>query len=105
MVIWIYKAAKSFPSEEKYALTLQLKRAVVSVVSNIAEGSSRKSPKDQAHFYQIAYSSLLEILNQLIIANDLQFITVEVLGEGRSKIESIAYKLALLRRAQLSKNT
>ena len=83
-VAWIYKITSGFPSEEKYGLTSQIRRASVSVVSNLAEGSARKSAKDQAHFYQMAYSSLIEVLNQLIISNDLKFITDEQLVEVRA---------------------
>jgi four helix bundle protein len=56
----IYIAAKLFPSSERHGLTSQLQRAAVSVMSNIAEGSARTSRKDQAHFSQLAYSSLME---------------------------------------------
>jgi four helix bundle protein len=78
----IYAITEKFPAEEKFGLMLQIRRASISVVSNIAEGSARISPKDQAHFSQIAYSSLMEVLNQLIIANDLNFISNEVLEEN-----------------------
>ena len=102
-VTWIYKITSRFPAEEKFGLTSQLRRASVSVVSNLAEGSARKTPKDQAHFYQIAYSSLIEILNQLIISNDLEFITGEQLTEGRGLIENLTSKTAALRNAAVSK--
>jgi len=102
-VAWIYKLTKKFPPEEKFGLTSQIRRASVSVVSNLAEGSARKSPKDQAHYYQMAYSSLIEVLNQLIISNDLKFITGEELAEGRGIIENISLKIAALRNAQLAK--
>ncbi|MBK9939889.1 MAG: four helix bundle protein [Chitinophagaceae bacterium] len=72
-VTWVYKVTADFPADEKFGLISQLRRAAVSVVSNLAEGSARKSAKDQAHFYQMAYSSLIEVLNQLIISNDLMF--------------------------------
>jgi len=58
-----------FPKEEKYCLADQIRRAVISVASNLAEGSSRISVKDQAHFTNLAYSSLMEVLNQLYISN------------------------------------
>ena len=61
----VYALLKKFPNEERYALCDQLRRAVISVPSNIAEGSSRQSEKDQAHFYTIAYGSLMEALSQL----------------------------------------
>ena len=103
LVQWVYKITQSFPAEEKFGLIMQLRRASVSVVSNLAEGSARKSAKDQAHFSQIAYSSLIEILNQLIIAGDLKFINDDIITEGRSKIEKLSTKVAALRNAQLAK--
>ena len=54
LVRWIYKMTDTFPSDERFGLVMQLRRAAISVVSNLAEGSARKSPKDQAHFSQIA---------------------------------------------------
>jgi four helix bundle protein len=99
----IYAITEKFPAEEKFGLMLQIRRASISVVSNIAEGSARISPKDQAHFSQIAYSSLMEVLNQLIIANDLNFISNEVLEETRLMIDSLANKIAALRNSQLKR--
>ena len=103
LVKWVYKVTAMFPLDEKFGLIMQLRRAAVSIVSNLAEGSARKSFKDQAHFSQIAYSSLIEVLNQLIIANDLGFLSGELLSEGRSKIELLTSKVATLRNSQLSK--
>mgnify|MGYP002761087687 CR=1 FL=1 len=73
----IYRITSAFPKEEKFGLVSQLRRASVSVSSNIAEGSSRTSSKDQARFYIIAYSSSVEILNQLIISKELGFVNHE----------------------------
>lgn len=103
LVKWVYKVTAMFPLDEKFGLIMQLRRAAVSIVSNLAEGSARKSFKDQAHFSQIAYSSLIEVLNQLIIANDLGFLSGELLSEDRSKIELLTSKVATLRNSQLSK--
>ena len=100
LVVWVYEATKSYPAEEKFGLVMQLRRATISVVSNLAEGSARKSSKDQAWFSQIAYSSLIEILNQLIMSFDLKFISEEKLLVGRSLIESITPKVAALRNVQ-----
>ena len=104
-VTWIYKNTTEFPAEEKFGLVNQIRRASISVVSNLAEGSARKSPKDQAHFYQLAYSSLIEVLNQLIISNDLSFINDSKLTEGRTMIENLTSKVAALRNARLSKTS
>jgi len=68
----IYRETKSFPVDEKYGLTQQIRRAAMSVCANIAEGSTRSTPKDQAHFTTIAYGSLIELLNHLIIAKRIK---------------------------------
>ncbi len=75
LVMVVYKHLKKFPREETYALCDQLRRAVISVPSNLAEGSGRTSPKDQAHFFEMAYGSLMEVSCQIDIAHDLGYIT------------------------------
>lgn len=77
LVSIVYELIKKFPKEEQYALCDQLRRAVISIPSNIAEGSGRLTTKDQSHFYSIAYGSLMEILAQLDVACDLGYITKE----------------------------
>lgn len=72
-----YKLLKKFPKEEQYAMCDQLRRASVSVTSNIAEGINRFSVKDKAHFVEMAYGSLMEVSSQLEIAEELGYITVE----------------------------
>ena len=103
MAVSIYETTSSFPDEEKFGLTSQMRRAGVSVSSNIAEGSSRVSPKDQAHFYHMAYSSLMEVLSQLLIAKELEFVNDEVTEELKKEISKISYKLNSLRKSALSK--
>lgn len=75
LVVQVYALLQNFPTEEKYGLCDQLRRAVISVPSNIAEGLGRSSEKDKGHFMQIAYGSLMEVLAQLDIAHDLRYIT------------------------------
>jgi four helix bundle protein len=70
-----YKLLKKFPEEERFAMCDQLRRASVSVTSNIAEGVNRFSLKDKARFIEIAYSSLMEVSSQLEIAEELGYIT------------------------------
>lgn len=83
-VVRIYKVTADFPEEEKFGLISQLRRASVSISSNIAEGSSRTSPDDQGRFYIIAYSSAIEVLNQLIISTDLNSsMTKLIMNYGR----------------------
>jgi len=104
-VVKIYKLTKEFPDFEKYGLISQINRASVSVASNLAEGTSRTSPKDQAHFSQLAYSSLMEVLCQLIIANELGYLDDVELAKLRKLSEEISNKINALRNYQLNKST
>lgn len=97
----VYKTTRAFPGEEKYGLVGQMRRAAISIVSNLAEGSGRLSPKDQAHFFQISYSSNIELLNQAIVANDLEFLSDESLASLRYQMEKISNKINALRKACL----
>ncbi len=100
----IYSITNLFPEEEKFSLTNQLRRASISVASNLAEGTSRITNKDKAHFTTLAFSSLMEVLNQLIISKELNFIKDEDYAELRKTIEKIANKLNALRKTQLANN-
>ena len=75
LVMSVYALLKLFPKEEQYALCDQLRRAVISIPSNIAEGSGRRSSKEQVHFLEIAYGSLREVCCQMDIACDLGYIS------------------------------
>ena len=101
-VTTIYKLISTFPQEERYALCDQIRRAAISVPSNIAEGSARTYPKEQKHFIEIAYSSLMEVYCQVIIAVDLGYTTAEEVSEVKSLIDRIAQMLNALR-ASLTK--
>ena len=72
-----YKLIKKFPVEERYAMCDQLRRASLSITSNIAEGVNRFSVKDKSHFIEMAYGSLMEVSSQFEIAEELEYITVE----------------------------
>lgn len=72
-----YILIKKFPAEERYALCDQLRRASISITSNIAEGVNRYSVKDKAHFIEIAFGSLMEVSSQCEIAEELGYITTE----------------------------
>ena len=72
-----YKLLKKFPSEERYAMCDQLRRASVSITSIIAEGVNRYSVKDKSHFVEIAFGSLMEVSSQFEIAEELGYITTE----------------------------
>lgn len=69
----IYKVTANFPSQEQFGLTSQIRRAAVSVASNIAEGFSRSTKADKRHFYTIAQGSLTETQSQLLIARDVGY--------------------------------
>ena len=97
----IYVVTKQFPEEEKFGLTSQIRRAAVSICSNIAEGSSRNSYKDKARFSEMAYGSLTEVLNQLILAFDLLYLNEEDYNMLRSELEEISNMLNALRKSQL----
>ena len=99
----VYRTTSSFPPEEKFGLTLQIRRAALSITANIAEGAGRTSPKDQAKFTTMAYSSLLELLNHLILASDLNFLSSQVLKEYRTKIYPLSVKLSNLKNSQLKR--
>ncbi len=77
LVLSIYRETKLFPRDEQFGLISQLRRAIVSVTSNIAEGFSRPSYPDKLRFYYIALGSLVEVQNQLLIARDVGYLSVE----------------------------
>lgn len=90
LVVDVYNLLDNFPKFEKYALCDQIRRAIVSVPSNIAEGSGRRSLKEQIHFLEISYGSLMETYNQLLIAIDLTYITEESVEAIKPSIDSVA---------------
>lgn len=97
----IYKMTKVFPNEERFGLISQMRRCSVSISSNIAEGTGRHSSKDKARFTEIAYSSALELLNQSILSNDLEFIMDEDYELIRKEITEVTAMLDALYKAQL----
>src|ERR1700726_781962 len=97
-----YLTTSKFPQREVYGLTSQCNRAAVSVAANLAEGASRTSRKDQAHFSQIAYGSLMELAFFFIIAVDLGFLSPDREATLREEIETISRQLNALRSSQLS---
>ena len=74
LILTIYKLTVKFPSSEIYGITSQIKRSSAPISTNIAEGTSRNTNKDKAHFLTISYSSVTETLNHLIISKDLNYI-------------------------------
>jgi four helix bundle protein len=94
----VYDLMMDFPQEERYALCDQLRRAVVSVPSNIAEGMGRLSGKEQVRFIEISYGSLMEVYCQLSIAKRRQYITEDQFRDLAETIESIARPMSGLRK-------
>ena len=97
LVRLVYQATRRFPVDERFALTDQLRRAVVSIPSNIAEGNGRGSNKDYAHFLSIARGSLYETMTQLRIAKDLGYL------DDYSQSEDIAAEVGRMLGAMLKK--
>ena len=98
--IYVYRLLRQFPKEEQYALCDQLRRAVISIPSNIAEGMGRSSVKEQIHFIEIAFASLSEVMCQLELSFELNFIDKMQLSESEEQVKSIAQMLSGLRNSK-----
>ena len=96
LVIDVYKLLEQFPDSERFALCGQLRRAVVSIPSNIAEGMGRVSNKDQAHFLNIAYASIMETYAQLDIAHDLGYITDDIFNKLENEVEEVSKMISVM---------
>lgn len=75
LVLLVYKITKIFPADEQFGLTNQMRRCVISITSNVAEGFSRKSKKEKSQFFYMALGSVTELQNQLVVARDIEYIT------------------------------
>ena len=95
----IYRITRKFPSHEQYGLTSQVRRASVSVSSNIAEGSGRNSDKDFAHFLKQAYGSLMEVASQIFVAIDLHYVSQANTEPLFGEIDRLAGKIVALNRS------
>ena len=102
LVKHVYLLMESFPAKEQYALCSQMRRSVTSVSSNIAEGLSRFSIKEQMHFIEIAFGSLMEIYCQLQLSADLDYISLNKVEELKELITEIAKQLSGLHRYKLT---
>ena len=97
LVKQVYRLMKKFPSDERYALCDQLRRSVISIPSNIAEGMGRIAEKEQSHFINIAFGSLMEVLAQMDIAKDLEYISQEEYLHIEKLVNEISKMLSSLR--------
>jgi four helix bundle protein len=93
----IYEATRSFPADERFGLTNQMRRAAVSVSSNIAEGSGRVSDMDYARFVEISYASLMEVVSQATLATRQKFLTQDSYRSIYREAEELARMLSGLR--------
>lgn len=100
VVVAIYNLVKKFPIDERYGLCDQMRRAAISVPSNIAEGVSRVAVKETIRFLEIAFGSLMEVYCQLQIAMDLGYISEEEFNQIKSLIQSTSNLLNGLHRAK-----
>jgi len=98
----IYLLTKEYPNDEKFGLVSQLRRSAVSISSNLAEGTSRRSFKEQAHFSSIAFGSLMEVLSQSILSERKKYITSEDLVKVRELGLELSNKINALRKYQLA---
>lgn len=93
-----YKLLKKIPADERFAICDQLRRASVSITSNIAEGVTRYSVKDKAHFIEMSYGSLMEVSSQFEVAEDLGYISCEERLSMDQLIEEVARLLSGLQK-------
>lgn len=103
LVTDIYQATADFPSEEKYGLTSQLRRAAVSIPANIAEGSGRETTRDNLRFLSIAQGSIAEVETLLEISIDLGLLTNDTIESTFIELQEIARMLRGLRRTLSAK--
>ncbi len=89
LALLIFKTTKQLPKDELFGLTSQMRRCCISISSNLAEGSGRNSFKDKARFTEIAYSSSLELLNQIILSFDFEYISETEYHQIREKITEV----------------
>ena len=103
LAVRVYLLTASFPKDERFGLVDQMRRAGVSVMSNLAEGCGRTSPRDQAHFSQIAFGSLLELDAQHQLALDLGFLNTDDYQGIRLSVLELIKKISALRASQLKR--
>lgn len=102
LAILIYKTTKLFPKDETFGMISQMRRCSISIASNLAEGSGRNSMKDKARFSEIAFSSSLELLNQVILSNDFEYIDENQYTILREKITEVNMLFDGLHKSQIS---
>jgi len=99
--VWTYRITNTFPSSESFALISQMRRSSSSVPTNIAEGNSRRTSKDQLKFLTIAIASLEELHYQFLLSKDLQYISLEVFEKADDRVQRTGYLIGKLRSSLL----
>ena len=102
LVKMVYSLLTVFPKTEQYALSDQLRRAVISIPSNIAEGMGRFSDKEQVHFLEIAFGSLMEVSAQMEIAKDINYISQTELDAIDKQVSIVAALISGLRNKRIN---
>ena len=103
LVLLVYRVTKTFPKEEKYGLTDQMRRCAVSITSNVAEGFSRQGKKEKIQFYYTAKGSLTELLNQLIISRDVNYISDDQFRALENQLDTVGKLLTGLIKSMKAK--
>jgi four helix bundle protein len=101
LAIFTYEMTRDFPKEEQYGLVSQMRRASVSICSNLAEGNSKFSGKEKARYTETSYCSLMELLNQVLITAELSYVTPDKVIQFRNHVDIVSLLLTELRKAQL----
>lgn len=104
LTLYVYSLLQTYPQYETYALCDQLRRAAISIPSNIAEGMGRMSVKERIHFLEIAYGSMTEVLCQLDISQSLGYITTENLNKAEEIADRLGRVMSGLRKSLTEKN-
>ena len=104
LTLSVYRLVAKFPQHEQFALSSQIRRAAISIPSNIAEGSGRISMKEKAHFVEIAFGSLTETYCQLLLAVDLGYIATAELEAIKSQFSDTSRLMSALRNSYTSKH-
>jgi four helix bundle protein len=104
LVIMIYEITKKFPKDEQFGLTNQLRRAAVSISSNIAEGFSRRSYTEKNRFYSISQGSVTEVQNQLLIAKDVGYVDDSTFKKLTDQTVTVHKLINGLIKSSMSKN-
>lgn len=104
LIEMVYRMTRALPKSETFGLASQMNRAAVSVACNLAEGAARISAKDQAHFSQLSYSSLMEVACLLTVIVDLSYAAASEIEPRRQQVQALSSQINRLRQTQGSRS-